>query len=376
MEPILDRCYLLTQEMAEETIERIQADRVRVSVRLQPLLDYILEFLFDSDLNVDSLRRWTETHDRNVSTHFARELGAPPWTYITDRRFEIAARVLAASDFKVWRIGTNVGYDHPSSFSRAFKQWCGKSPTEYRREAQAAAGETAPVAGKEAVAVLAAGLESLDHKIARGLSGEAEPGEALATLRELQDAQAGIYLNYWDLEPPSPEEESAEQAVARGVWQSIEGLTPAEQRAAVESQSGFRTPAFFHQLCARSYEIGAEDPERGLQIARLAPLALEGLVGQLDQGMLRSFEARAQVVAAQALRRCGDSAAAAEAFDAAERALEDAGDDALLPVIAELNHMKFFFLMAEGEYEEAGRPLQAARDAAREIFERLRDDPL
>ena len=373
-----DRAYDLTQEMAEETLARIRADRERVSDRLKPLLDYIEEFLFDPVLNVDNLRRWTETHDKNVSTRFAEELGVPPWTYITDRRMEVADRVLAASDLAIWRIGTNVGYDHASSFSRAFGRHHGQSPTEYRRANQAdptssTAGETAPGPGEER-ADLAAKLEGLDE-VARGLAGEAERGEALATVRQLEDAQSRIFLNYWDLEPPTPAEERAEHAVARGVWQSLEGLTPEEQRAAVASQSGRRTSAFFHYLLARSYELGNRDPERSLEIARLAPIALQGLVGQLDEPLLLSFEARSSVVLAQALRRTGDRDGAAQAFAAAERALDAAGDGALLPVVSELGYMKALFLMAEGEYEEARRAIRTGREAAREIVERLRSDP-
>ncbi len=220
---------------------------------------------------------------------------------------------------------------------------------------------------------LAARLESLDP-IARGLSGDAEPEEALATVRQLQVAQAGIYLRYWDLEPPTPDQELAEQAVARGVWQSLEGMTPEQQRAVVESQSGCRTAAFFHYLLARSYELGAEDPERGLELARLAPIALEGLVGQLDEPLLLSYQARASVVRAQALRRTGDRDGVAAAFAAAEQALAEAGDGALLPVVVELSYMRSLFLMSEGDYEEAGRVLQAGREAAREIVERLKED--
>ncbi len=397
MEPLLDRAYLLTQELAEETFERIRADRKVVSAQLQPLLDYIEEFLFDPELNVDALRRWSETHDKNVSTRFAKELGVPPWTYITRRRLEVAARVLAASDFDIWRVGTNVGYDLLNTFGRAFKRRYGQSPGAYRREHRtegsdpdgparrrsdpeepSTAGEAAPEPGGPDPgtpdrADLAAGLESLDP-IARGLSGEAEPGEALATVRQLQVAQAGIYLKYWDLEPPTPDEELAEQAVARGVWQSLEGMTPEQQRAVVESQSGCRTAAFFHYLLARSYEIGAEDPERGLELARLAPIALEGLVGQLDEPLMRSFEARSSVVLAQALRRTGDRDGTTAAFAAAERALADAGDGAFLPVVVELSYMRSLFLMSEGDYEEAGRVLQAGREAAREIVERMKED--
>lgn len=48
-------------------------------------------------------------------------------------RFAQAKKLLADSDAEIASIGAEVGYPNASSFARAFRQWAGKSPSEFRR---------------------------------------------------------------------------------------------------------------------------------------------------------------------------------------------------------------------------------------------------
>ncbi len=59
-------------------------------------------------------------------------LGEPIGAYVTRIRLELAARLLRHSDLPIETIAFNVGYDVPSSLSKAFKQFYGISPSEYR----------------------------------------------------------------------------------------------------------------------------------------------------------------------------------------------------------------------------------------------------
>ena len=72
----------------------------------------------------------------------------------------------------------------------------------------------------------------------------------------LQELQHQIHSNYWSLDPPSAEAIEFEPLVARNLWRTIRNRPPESQLAAIESQAGCRTPAMFHQLCARSLELG------------------------------------------------------------------------------------------------------------------------
>ncbi len=47
-----------------------------------------------------------------------------------------AERALVNSDRGISEIAENVGFNNPTAFSRAFKNWTGQSPQEYRRNHQ------------------------------------------------------------------------------------------------------------------------------------------------------------------------------------------------------------------------------------------------
>ena len=47
---------------------------------------------------------------------------------------EKAAGLLRNITLKTYEVATAVGYDNPKNFSRAFKQYCGKTPKEFREQ--------------------------------------------------------------------------------------------------------------------------------------------------------------------------------------------------------------------------------------------------
>lgn len=60
-------------------------------------------------------------------------LGEPLWSYIVRVRLESAARLLRHTDMTVSEIAYRIGYDVPSSLSKAFRQSYGISPNQYRK---------------------------------------------------------------------------------------------------------------------------------------------------------------------------------------------------------------------------------------------------
>ena len=72
--------------------------------------------------------------------HFARafrqSIGAPPHRYHMTRRMERARSLLQRSALSVTQIGIQIGFHETSSFTRAFRQFTGLTPTEYRRHRQ------------------------------------------------------------------------------------------------------------------------------------------------------------------------------------------------------------------------------------------------
>lgn len=63
---------------------------------------------------------------------FKRETGAHVSDVLAERRFQLAAHLLSDSDLPVKEIAYVVGYEHPSSFVRAFQRRFEQSPRRYR----------------------------------------------------------------------------------------------------------------------------------------------------------------------------------------------------------------------------------------------------
>src|ERR1700731_676304 len=70
--------------------------------------------------------------------HFARafrqSIGAPPHRYHMTRRMERARSLLQRSALSVTQIGIQIGFHETSSFTRAFRQFAGVTPSEFRRQ--------------------------------------------------------------------------------------------------------------------------------------------------------------------------------------------------------------------------------------------------
>ena len=72
-------------------------------------------------------------HDRRRLSRELRERGTTLSKEIARLRAEQASRDLADTNQRVADIAQNVGFTDPTVFSRAFKNWTGQSPQEYRR---------------------------------------------------------------------------------------------------------------------------------------------------------------------------------------------------------------------------------------------------
>lgn len=70
---------------------------------------------------------------------FKQWMGRSPGDYIQHRRLETAKTLLRESDLPILAIAQQVGYEHHASFSRAFQQQVGCSPTAYRKTSRIAA---------------------------------------------------------------------------------------------------------------------------------------------------------------------------------------------------------------------------------------------
>ena len=63
---------------------------------------------------------------------FTQVMGYPPIQYLTRWRMQLAAKRLTDTGAKVAAVAQEVGYDSEAAFSRAFKKFSGRAPSEWR----------------------------------------------------------------------------------------------------------------------------------------------------------------------------------------------------------------------------------------------------
>ena len=73
-----------------------------------------------------------------LAERFRDYLGAPPVAYLTRRRLQMGAQMLASTNYSVAQIASQVGYESEPAFNRAFKRQFGHPPARYRTQARAA----------------------------------------------------------------------------------------------------------------------------------------------------------------------------------------------------------------------------------------------
>lgn len=101
--------------------------------RVLRVLVHIQEHL-DGDLDLGELARIACFSPFHFHRVFRGMVGEPVADHVRRLRLERAAHRLARGDAAVAEIAAEAGYDAPESFSRAFRQWSGESPSEYRRQ--------------------------------------------------------------------------------------------------------------------------------------------------------------------------------------------------------------------------------------------------
>ncbi len=130
---------------------RLARDRSAAPARLEPVLAYLADHVFDRRLKVEHLKQVFGVRDRSLAIHFRAAFGRAPREYIRDRRCETAGRLLAADELKIWQIAELVGYSGPGSFNKTFSRWAGESPSVYRKKAaeRSGGGRSGPSYGGE-----------------------------------------------------------------------------------------------------------------------------------------------------------------------------------------------------------------------------------
>jgi AraC-like DNA-binding protein len=122
--PITDGISLATDKGTDAKIHERRVHKVLALTESQPLLS-VRELATEIGLSAAHLERL-----------FKEETGARVGEVLVGRRLQKAADLLSATETPVKQIAHMVGYEHHSSFVRAFQRRFQQTPTSYRRVSQ------------------------------------------------------------------------------------------------------------------------------------------------------------------------------------------------------------------------------------------------
>ncbi len=123
---LIDILYLLDSHPRKE-----DKGRSSTSLPLQGVLSHLHEHFREPGV----LKKLVDVCGMSpsyFSTVFTRVMGRGPLRFVTELRIREAERLLKETRLPIREICVNVGYEHPSNFSRAFKSITGKNPKSRR----------------------------------------------------------------------------------------------------------------------------------------------------------------------------------------------------------------------------------------------------
>lgn len=130
--PTVDELYSLLKKMVIHFCSIIQ-QRQYSSYSLHTIrVTQYIEMNLGKALSVAQLSNVAGISSDYLVRRFKRETGMTIKQYITKRRCEVAAGLLADSNFSIQEIAAHVGYEDRAYFARVFKEWSGVSPQKYR----------------------------------------------------------------------------------------------------------------------------------------------------------------------------------------------------------------------------------------------------
>lgn len=103
--------------------------------RIVRLAQAVLDQDLTQSITLPDLAVAVGTNERRLTEEFRRHMGLPVFEYVRRQRHRKACELLLHTDATVAAIATQVGFSTPASFSFAFRQYCGMTPSDFRASA-------------------------------------------------------------------------------------------------------------------------------------------------------------------------------------------------------------------------------------------------
>ena len=104
-------------------------ERRRLSMRVRDLLTHSEQHY----LSIETVAEKLHMSDRTLKRQLATE-GTSFSTIVDEVRYRHATSLLSRTDYTLEQIADELGYSDVANFSRAFKRWSGRSPSNWRKD--------------------------------------------------------------------------------------------------------------------------------------------------------------------------------------------------------------------------------------------------
>lgn len=101
--------------------------------RINKCLQYIHENT-DKNITINNLSGIACMTDNHLIRLFKKEVNTTPLRYINSKKIEKAQLLLLTTDIPIRQIALELSFDNISYFNRIFKEYTGKTPSEYKKQ--------------------------------------------------------------------------------------------------------------------------------------------------------------------------------------------------------------------------------------------------
>ena len=125
--------YLLRHmELTDYNMKETTQNQLTIS-KIYQVMDY-LDNHYQEDLSVESIAEYFNYSRYHFVRFFKKMTGLTIHAYVKNKRIQLAKKMMIETQESITRIGYEVGYKQVKSFSQAFKEITGQSPTSYRAQ--------------------------------------------------------------------------------------------------------------------------------------------------------------------------------------------------------------------------------------------------
>ncbi|UQZ82885.1 Arabinose operon regulatory protein [Paenibacillus konkukensis] len=125
---------LVLAEYAEDLIE--EAIPKKEAPGIQQQVEQAIRWLtlqYHQPISIESMAQTLGYHRTHLSKMFKQHTGMAPMNFLLKIRME-RAKLLLHEALTVEQVASSVGFGDPLYFSKQFKKWYGRSPSEYRQD--------------------------------------------------------------------------------------------------------------------------------------------------------------------------------------------------------------------------------------------------